>query len=1259
MTKRLFVLFFTLICYLGKSQCPQLYNYLGNLSSAPQFISCTGGAYALNIVSNSSWGPYSVNWGDASANSTGPSYAANSGTLGHTYAAATSTYAMVLTIPALNCTLTSNVIMELQTNAAILIPNGFPTYGCAPKTLTFQNLSTDVSANTTFTFMFGDGSAPVVFNASNANQLVNHTYNKGTVPSCATTASLFAKNFCNVTPSISQYGPIQIYDIDIAAIASDVTHCFPDNAFTFNNSTNRNCLAQNNTYQRQEKWNLGNYWGLGHDSIIDWEPWPPSTPRTALFPGLGTYTVSLLDSNLCGIDAVTRTVNIVAPPTASLIGPSGFLCQSTSLTFTNASFGGSNAYSWNFGEGGGFVNLGAGNKSHTYATPGQYTVTLIASITGANNSCKDTSRVVVVILASPVSAFTLSPAVGCHSLSNVTFTNNSTGAVSYVWTFGNGNSSTLQTPLPENYTLTGTFIPTLVVTASTSCTHSSTSTVIVRPNPVPSFVPFATCVGSPVTFTNNSTPVSGTNSIVSTSWNFGDLSGTSSALAPIHTYTAPGTYTVKLVVNSAFCEDSLKQTVTINVKPTANFVATPTVGCPSLAVTFSNTSSNATTYLWKFLSGLTAVTSATNPSFTFSNTTQSFQNYTVTLIASVGACVDSIKKPISVRPKPIADFTLSTITGCSPLLTTFTNTSIGYSGSSWTFGDGSPNSFIQHPNHTYLNPTLFTNTVIVRLIVTNSVSCTDSIKKLITIYPEALTVFSMVPSSGCSPLHVNFTSVPGVATYSWNHGDGTPTYTTLTAHAWTYSNTTNSNQTSVVSLTAQTSNGCIGSGSGTVTVFYNPVANYTSNALIGCSPFSVTFSNTSTGNVNTKWQFNNGQTSQAPNPTATFTNPAGGPQNTYPVKLVVGTTNNCYDSITKPIMLYAQPKASFSPDTPACSPKTILLSSSSTGANFYKWSFGDGQSASTSINSIPHLYTNTSGGNQPFLVKLTAVSSDLCQDSITIPVIIHPKPTFFITSYPDSGCSPLNVKFDSIKGVKQYQWKYDGISFGSTGGINNRFENKDPIVKTINIELIARDVFTCSDTALKQVKIFPVPTAKYSAKPLNVFIPNQPTFFTNESTPQSLIYHWDFGDGETSADQYPSHTYTKAGEYQSILVVTNAYGCKDTFQLPNKVLALDETTVEVPNAFTPNISGPPGGSYDPNDVSNDVFHPNVKGTDKYSFSIFSRWGELLFDTKNPEEGWDGYYKGKLCLQDVYIWKISASFIDGRKYVKTGDVLLLR
>ena len=151
--------------------------------------------------------------------------------------------------------------------------------------------------------------------------------------------------------------------------------------------------------------------------------------------------------------------------------------------------------------------------------------------------------------------------------------------------------------------------------------------------------------------------------------------------------------------------------------------------------------------------------------------------------------------------------------------------------------------------------------------------------------------------------------------------------------------------------------------------------------------------------------------------------------------------------------------------------------------------------------------------------------------------------------------------------------------------------------------------------------------------------------------------NWDFGDGNTSTENSPSYTYQNPGEYQIYLVAKNSHGCLDTFNLSIK--AELESMVEIPNAFSPNPNGGNGGIFNSTDTNNDVFHPVLKGIDKYELNIFSRWGELLFVSKDITIGWDGYYKGNLCTQDVYVWKIIATTLDGKKINKTGDLLLLR
>ncbi len=1248
-----FVLFFIYLLFSinGNAQCPPIYNSAGTLTNNPVFISCSGGAYNMNIQSNVSWGTYTINWGDATPNTVGVSYTALS-LIPHTYAAITGTYQITLTIPGAACTRTALVVMEQPSNAVISIPPGLPTLGCAPKTLTFQNTSTNVSANTTFTWNFGDGSPIQVFNSSNAGALISHTYLKGTV-NCQTQVNLFARNFCNVVPSNSTWNPLQIYDLDDAAITPDqAVKCYPDTTFIFNNTTNRNCVPQGNTFQRQELWNFGNYWGLGHDSIINWNPWPPTFPRTISYPGLGTYTVMLLDSNLCGIDPVVISVSVVSPPTASLIAPPGNLCQNTSLTFTNASPPGS-SYLWNFGAGGGFVNLGGGNKTFTYTSPGTYTVRLIAFI-GGGNACRDTATAVVNILPAPVADFTVSPNTGCNSILNATFTESSTLAVQWNWNFGNGNTSTLQVPPLQNYLTPGAFTASLTVTASTSCVHTKTASLIVRPKPVPSFAPISACVGAVANFTNTST-VTGTNPIASYTWNLGDGSAISTQTNPAHTYTAPNTYSVKLIATTAFCIDSVIQTVLVNLKPVANFVFTPTVDCPPFALTFSNTSVNNTSSFWNFGSSATATSNLANPGFTYQNATQSIQNYTVTLIVGTGSgCSDTIQHSLSVRPRPIANFTTTGFSGgCSPLPTTFSNTSIGASSYTWSFGDGS-GSAATNPQHTFLNTSLLLLTRTITLVSTNSVGCSDTIRKTIQIFPQPFTNFTMIPASGCTPLQVTFPSVPGVISYTWNFGDGSFPLVTTTPTTHVFTNTTTANQTFTVKLIAQNGFGCIDSSYGYPVIFPRAFADFTASPLQGCTPFNVTLINGSSGFNTSQWTFGNGLTSNFNNTSTTYTHVAGSPSQTFSIKLVVASINNCKDSIEKGILLYAQPKAEFQLDTPACSPKVMTFTNTSSGATSYLWYLGDG-STSTFSNPV-NLYSNPT--DVIYLVRLRATNPSGCSDSVSVNMTIHGKPTFDFDPSPDSGCTVLSVNFPSVVGVSSYLWNFGDGTAANTGNVTHLFTNNGVIDKLFSVVLIGKDQFGCADTSSQIIKVFPRPTAKFTAAPLSVYIPVQPVYFANLSS-NGNFYDWDFGDGTTSEDFEPSHLYKKPGEYVITLIAENTRGCKDTFQLPEVVKALDESSIIIPNAFTPNLSGSPGLIYDPNDLSNDIFHPDVRGAETYQLSIFSRWGELLFETNNPREGWDGYYKGVLCTQDVYVWKVKATFLDGKVLTKTGDVLLLR
>jgi gliding motility-associated-like protein len=186
------------------------------------------------------------------------------------------------------------------------------------------------------------------------------------------------------------------------------------------------------------------------------------------------------------------------------------------------------------------------------------------------------------------------------------------------------------------------------------------------------------------------------------------------------------------------------------------------------------------------------------------------------------------------------------------------------------------------------------------------------------------------------------------------------------------------------------------------------------------------------------------------------------------------------------------------------------------------------------------------------------------------------------------------------------------------------------------------------------VTIWPTPTADFSASTYTAMLPNDPVTFTNKSI-KANKYHWDLGDGNVTGAVSPVHNYRDAGGYVVTLIASNQFGCMDTAKQEITVLA----DIEFPTVFTPDPNKANGGVYNVNDYSNNVFFPYTSGVTEYDLKIFNRWGELIFESHDLKTGWDGYFNGKLCQQDGYVWKANVKFFNGRVYNKTGSVTLLR
>jgi len=1030
--------------------------------------------------------------------------------------------------------------------------------------------------------------------------------------------------------------------------------CWPNSSFTFSN-TSTNCLPNGNFFQRMEKWNLGNYWGLGKDSIIEWRATQNQSSITISYPNVGTYSVQLQDSSLCGIDTAYLSITVANIPIANLTAPVGPNCQGTPITFTNTSSTGY-LYKWNFGAGGGFVAKPYGNQSFIYNSPGTSTISLIALVGGGGAMCTDTEKVVITILPRPTAHFSISINKGCDSIIGVNFQDLSLNAVDWNWNFDNSSTHSGLLPPAQNYYHPGIFSPTLTVTSSNSCTHSFELPITVYQKPKAFFLTQNGCVDSPTPFTDNSTHASN-DAIIAWKWNFNTAISTftSNIQNPSPIYTLQNTYSVQLIVQTANCSDTIYQNVTIKNKPTINFTAIPSNGCQSFSVNFSNFSVNSNSYAWNFGNGNSS--SDQNPTENFVNNTALDKTYSVSLTATNSdGCSSKSYSTITVFAKPISTFSLNTNIGCSPFKAYFTNFSSGANQYMWNFGDTSPSSTssLSIVSHTYQTNSIVSQTFSIGLIAISSNNCRDSSYSYLTIHPKPNFDYSLSLNKGCSPFGVKFPLISNSSTYLWNFGDNSsPDSSQEPFHS--FLNKTNTDISYNVELIASNQFGCKDTVYKTITVYKNPIAQCIITPSVGCPPLNVACNNTSISAQNYEWKFGDGETSTAMNTSHSYTNASHFTEKTYSCTLIVKSNEGCKDSITNPIITFFKPKANFTVDTPACSSKPLIFTNTSIGGSYFNWNLG---TTSSTLTSITHTFYNSTNSSINQTIELITKSIDNCSDMISIPLTIYPKPHFSILSDTEKGCTPLSVNLSSSNGIKTYYWNFGDGNTSSSSSVNHKFYNYGSSSVSYSVSLIGSDKHGCSDTTFKTITVFDKPIALFETNTTLVTALSSTLECINKSTGANE-YEWSFGDNSHSFDTNPNHVYQSEGEFRIFLIATNTHGCKDTFQLSSNIISELKPSIEVPNAFTPNTISGNGGYFNPNDLNNDIFYPVLKGIKDYELTIYSRWGELLFISNNPLIGWDGYFKEKLCTQDVYIWKIVATDNKGEKIIKTGDVTLLK
>jgi gliding motility-associated-like protein len=272
---------------------------------------------------------------------------------------------------------------------------------------------------------------------------------------------------------------------------------------------------------------------------------------------------------------------------------------------------------------------------------------------------------------------------------------------------------------------------------------------------------------------------------------------------------------------------------------------------------------------------------------------------------------------------------------------------------------------------------------------------------------------------------------------------------------------------------------------------------------------------------------------------------------------------------------------------------------------------------------------------------------------LVIVQVLPPIPVAAFDPLP-SGCMPWTVTFTnrSIWG-KTYLWDFgDTLATSTEENPTYTYYKAGEYYVKLNV---TGDGGT--DFHYEKVSVFQKPEVSFNVEPRKVMLPEDIIKCYN-LTKYATNYLWDFGDGTTSSEKFPTHKYENLGSYNITLTAWTDNSCYDTMTIEKFVDVNGKGFVNFPNAFVPNLDGEISKNFKNGDLNNQLFYPYYEGIEQYKLEIFNRWGETIFMTKDINTGWTGYYKGKLCPQGVYIYKATGQYANGKTFTKSGDITLL-
>ena len=587
-----------------------------------------------------------------------------------------------------------------------------------------------------------------------------------------------------------------------------------------------------------------------------------------------------------------------------------------------------------------------------------------------------------------------------------------------------------------------------------------------------------------------------------------------------------------------------------------------------------------------------------NPSYTYTTAGQ----YTVSLISNPGgSCADTSKSILTINSRPTVQFAI-TQNNCSKTIS-INNTSINTTNNSWNFGDGFHANSFNPLNHTYSSSGTYTIT----LIADTGSICADTLHKVISILNPPTSIFSIMTVT-CSMNSTLINSSIGATNYIWLFGDGNtstlsnPLHLYATAGQYT------------ISLIAISAAGCADTSQQIINVNTAPQAQFSITAN-NCND-SISINNTSTNATVYGWNFGDGSQSNNSNPTHVYLS-----YGTFKITLIAAATNGCTDTLEKIItMQNIQPVAVFTVSSTGCT-GSFPFTNNSLNAQAFNWNFGDGSMPSTQVDPI-HTF-QTSG---TFTAQLIAFSQT-CNKYDTAYQTIHISPSPVVYLGKDTSvCTGGNVVFNLNAGNPgaTYLWN-NGLT---TQIISISHPGTYWAIVTNTVGCASRDtihIYSPYFTLGSDSTFCGLETIKIAPRDLN-FSPADYLWSTGANTPSLVV--------------------SEEGLYW-LQISEGACKILDTI---NVIGGYENSLLWVPNTFTPN-----------GDELNETFKPIGTDITSFNMKIYNRWGEKIFETSNPNTGWNGMYKGQIAECATYIWLIeyTTSCSKNSSFRKSGQVTILR